>query len=681
MPPRSTQSVPFRKRRYEDITDGDDERATPSGSNNDTIGEQSISSPRSNVPNGEPQKPKPIFLVGIDFGTTMTSVSYYKFKLGKRPTTKISKEAIKSVIAWPNAASSQNRGEVPSESLYVNDEYYWGYGAQQKSQEVLSSDDLNDANRPIKFTKLFLEDSLTDKNHQGGSSIPCGPSDRSRANGVAPYGELSKTLEALNKSVKDVIRDYLVEILKHTKAHLAEYESFKGTSKVEFALSIPAGWPLKVSWALQEILKQAVEAVKFGHGFDLFLVNEPEAASAFALDMLVGAKMLVTGETFLVCDAGGGTVDVTTYTIKSRSPFRFSETVSPAGDKCGSVYVNQAMERHFRALLGENESLKQKKISAEEQLQHNILPVFETNLKRVFDTSKGLNGDESFVVYGLDADESKGFAKNRVKVNWCDVAGWFQYSLNQIADLIQRQIDASKHQEKAVKKIMLVGGFSQSPTLRHFLKKRFPSMRFFYHPDGEAETLVSRGAVYRAIDKSNGPSRHIMANIGILQIEEVINKLAAHRDAKERKRHPVNKRLYIPNCVNWVIKKGKAVGFEEHFTERLYQVIEEDEDWEFSQRLYYSVTDNVQDHYQLYHPNNKGYEEAGMISVDLTRWKEEYPIPLKGRKGRKYYEIQYDVRMELQGRNLKVSLVYPPGQEVQSSLEICIAASFVPGTE
>lgn len=70
-----------------------------------------------------------------------------------------------------------------------------------------------------------------------------------------------------------------------------------------------------------------------------------------------------------------------------------------------------------------------------------------------------------------------------------------------------------------------------------------------------------------------------------------------------------------------------------------------------------------------------------MVSVDLTRWKEEYPIPLKGRQGRKYWEIQYDVRMELHGRNLKVSLIYPPGAEVQSSLDICIAASFVPGTE
>ncbi|KAJ5319991.1 hypothetical protein N7508_000274 [Penicillium antarcticum] len=74
-------------------------------------------------------------------------------------------------------------------------------------------------------------------------------------------------------------------------------------------------------------------------------------------------------------------------------------------------------------------------------------------------------------------------------------------------------------------------------------------------------------------------------------------------------------------------------------------------------------------------------ESAGMLSVDLTKLKEECLVPLQGNQGNEYYEIWYDVRMELHGRNLKVSLVYPPGKETQSSLEICIAASFIPGTE
>ncbi|KAI3189013.1 hypothetical protein CBS147311_10009 [Penicillium roqueforti] len=682
MPPTSKRSMPYRKRRYEDILSDDNERITSSGSNK-TVGEQPVDSPGSKRSNGNPRTPNPTFLVGIDFGTTMTSVSYYKFKLGKRPTTGISKNAIKSVIAWPNPASSHNRGEVPSESLYLGDDFYWGYGAQLKAQEVLPNEALDASNKPIKFSKLLLADLLSGHNHQGnrGSSTNGSYTDSQTNKAAPPYEDLEETLKALGKDVNDVIRDYLVEVFRHTKKHLGQFESFKDTSKVELALSVPAGWPLKASWSLQEILKQSVEAVGFGQGFDLFLVNEPEAASAFALDQLVGAKSLMTGETFIVCDAGGGTVDVTTYTIDSRSPFRFSEAATPTGGNFGSVYVNHAMERHFRDLLRNNESLEQKNISAEEQLQHNILPHFEGTLKRVFDNSQGLDGFEYFIVHGLEADDTKGFYKNRVKVPWSEVFGWFQDSLNGIAKLIQEQIVASKEKKRFVQKIMLVGGYSQSPTLRQFLKKEFQELQPLYQSDWEAETLVSRGAVYRAIDKSNGPSRQIMANIGILQNEEYDNKYPGHRDTPGGTRHPKDKKLYVHRCVNWVIKRGQIVAFDDCFSETLYQQFGENEDWDFSQRLYYSDIENAQDHYQITHPYNLGCESAGMISVDLTKWKEEYPVPLKGSQGNKYYEIWYDVRMELHGRNLKVSLVYPPSKEMRSSLEICIAASFTPGTE
>lgn len=121
---------------------------------------------------------------------------------------------------------------------------------------------------------------------------------------------------------------------------------------------------------------------------------------------------------------------------------------------------------------------------------------------------------------------------------------------------------------------MLVGGFSQSPTLRNALKKYLdPKIALLYQPDGyeqirtiylllsdllirEAETLVSRGAVYRALDKMNGPRRKIMANIGILQHEHKNHRFAGHRDAGEFvTRSPVDNKLYVYDCVNWIIKK------------------------------------------------------------------------------------------------------------------------------
>lgn len=44
-----------------------------------------------------------------------------------------------------------------------------------------------------------------------------------------------------------------------------------------------------------------------------------------------------------------------------------------------------------------------------------------------------------------------------------------------------------------------------------------------------------------------------------------------------------------------------------------------------------------------------------------------------------YYRIEYDLLMQLQGRNSKVSIQDPHTKAVQGSIDMMIAASFAPG--
>jgi hypothetical protein len=69
------------------------------------------------------------------------------------------------------------------------------------------------------------------------------------------------------------------------------------------------------------------------------------------------------------------------------------------------------------------------------------------------------------------------------------------------------------------------------------------------------------------------------------------------------------------------------------------------------------------------------------VEFDLTKAKEQYPLQSKGNGVDRHYEVHYELLVELQGRNLKVSVVYPPGGEVQGTKEITVAACFRPGTE
>jgi uncharacterized protein YxjI len=60
------------------------------------------------------------------------------------------------------------------------------------------------------------------------------------------------------------------------------------------------------------------------------LIKEPEAAALFTLHHM-GDKGLKIGDAFVICDAGGGTVDLISYEIVSLKPFEIKELVAATG--------------------------------------------------------------------------------------------------------------------------------------------------------------------------------------------------------------------------------------------------------------------------------------------------------------------------------------------------------------
>ncbi|KAJ5199425.1 hypothetical protein N7491_000016 [Penicillium cf. griseofulvum] len=669
-----SQDIAHRKRQARKINDTDTGSVTLATSRRDTVSPRSSITAKTASANDK-NGPGPKFIIGLDFGTTMTSVSYYKLKSGKRPVN-VGRNAIKSVTHWPGSGRDQSRGEVPTEIFYLGSNgYHWGYEARRHLKHLHSTGvSLNASNRLIRLTKLILENPSLDSTNNDALS------------------EVIETLGHLGKTVKDVITDYLFEVFCYTKKHLKEHENFRETSLVEFSLATPAGWPMRTSWSMQEIVREAAVRASLcrpSEALDLFIINEPEAAAAFALDVMIGTKRLQKGETFLVCDAGGGTVDFTTYTVKAQNPLRLREATNPTGEDHGSTCVNREMEKDIQdRFKSDSESeavLSEKGISTEYQLFHDVFRKFEEELKRNFDSSRGLEGYEYLDFHGLEPNIQAGFEgsisfeSNMIKISRSGVQQWFQPSLEGIARLVQEQLNICEKKKLVMQKVIFVGGYSQSNTFRHFMEQRFQRLQLNYPKDSGWETIVSGGAVYRAIDKSNGPRRKILANIGILQVEEKDRKLVAHRNIVPYF-NPCDEKYYIGDCLNWIIKKGREVEFDETFTEKYYQIIEEGQELEIRQRVFYSEKDNIKDHYPLEHEMNRGISEsAALIVVDLTELMDQYPLQLKENEGKRYYVVWYDILARLTGRNLEVSLRYPAGQDVRGSAQVCIAASFRPG--
>lgn len=68
-------------------------------------------------------------------------------------------------------------------------------------------------------------------------------------------------------------------------------------------------------------------------------------------------------------------------------------------------------------------------------------------------------------------------------------------------------------------------------------------------------TIVSHGAVFRALNKENGPERKILASLGVLQHEIYDDKIKAHKLSPEDITDARDGKSYVLNVIEWLIKK------------------------------------------------------------------------------------------------------------------------------
>lgn len=95
---------------------------------------------------------------------------------------------------------------------------------------------------------------------------------------------------------------------------------------------------------------------------EIQMISEPEAAAVYTLKSMQPHHLSV-GDNIIVCDAGGGTVDLIAYKILSLSPLRVDESAMGTGGLCGSAFLNYRFEAYVRERLGASkfEEMKTKK--------------------------------------------------------------------------------------------------------------------------------------------------------------------------------------------------------------------------------------------------------------------------------------------------------------------------------
>lgn len=293
-----------------------------------------------------------------------------------------------------------------------------------------------------------------------------------------------------------------------------------------------------------------------GKKHELMMISEPEAAAVYSLKM-TPPKGLKVGSNFVVCDAGGGTVDLIAYKVTSLYPLLVEESAVGTGGLCGSAFLDFRFEEYVKERLGFkrfNEMKRKKPKTWTMGLRY-----FEEFVKRTFNEDE--SGDINIPMPGLPDDEAAGVDSGFLVMDAAQVSKIFEPVINQVIELVQGQVDAVTAKHGTVGGIILVGGFGQSNHLYTKLKQHFnsaPPPPYSQQPTHQAGkldqpgieilqplhawTAVVRGAALRGVEGSVVEKRRSRLAYG-----------TSYATVFDEKKHPASDRYWSPLWERWMV--------------------------------------------------------------------------------------------------------------------------------
>lgn len=125
-------------------------------------------------------------------------------------------------------------------------------------------------------------------------------------------------------------------------------------SEIEWKVTVPAIWKNES----KEIMRRASQEAGI---FDpdeqsTFFALEPEAAACDYVTGNPSSKAIIPGSTYVVCDIGGGTIDISTHKrVEESGNIYIEEVYPPIGGNNGSTYINKKfMDEVIKKLFGKN---------------------------------------------------------------------------------------------------------------------------------------------------------------------------------------------------------------------------------------------------------------------------------------------------------------------------------------
>jgi hypothetical protein len=176
--------------------------------------------------------------------------------------------------------------------------------------------------------------------------------------------ELESIIEGSNKTPVEIAADFLHQLKDHLVVNLDQKygKTLWRTLPITWVITVPAVWSdAAKDRTLQAFQKAGFNSKEFPLLRKQILTTEPEAAAIHTIKTMRGTaqdKELAVGDGFMVCDMGGGTVDLISYRVASLQPTTISEATVGSGSQCGGTFIDREFLKWLEHRLGTSDFTK-----------------------------------------------------------------------------------------------------------------------------------------------------------------------------------------------------------------------------------------------------------------------------------------------------------------------------------
>ncbi|KUJ18836.1 uncharacterized protein LY89DRAFT_717366 [Mollisia scopiformis] len=529
--------------------------------------------PRSNTPRGS-ERGTPVrgdveerrLVIAIDYGTTYTGVA-----IATPARHRASLEEVDIIQDWGHGMDNHEKiPSVISYSLAPGGEQQWGTNLSPEAIAMVHTKLQLDVAGPSEELELILQalkgmhklDFKYIMEASGAPKYPC-------------------------KGPEDIVTDYLTRVFENLLQALKKEpftitDSLRRTMPVDIIATVPAKWGYRAKDSTFRALQRAgFNSDTFPRLSEMLLISEPEAAAIYTARYekeKKGIEFLGKDESFVLCDAGGGTVDVVSYQVKQLQPtFEIEPVTLPTGKKCGSIFINLKFKEWLKWHLGEElyQELDQAEESEQEQGQrttkissHDSEGMRMRELMKRFDIQKRrfrndpdkepilINLPEPFEDLNLD-DRVWG---GQVTIPYKVMKSFFEPSANDIVQLIDGQREQIEKRRTRLRHVFLVGGFAESVYLQETIRRSLDMRRLDLCIPETSWTAVVRGAAIFGIEKSTNKTLTKMSACGrSYGISHNASFSEISHDTDDHYKDPLTGAVMARDQLVWLIKKDDLI--------------------------------------------------------------------------------------------------------------------------